>query len=408
MHDHEHELALLLSESLNKKSLVKAVFSVPRTNETQFIRVTVRPVELRGTQLLQFSSQSMTQEFHKNWTFEEASSELIRLASMDFKNSFVATTSATIEARYSKKGKCFLRKTTTRQLASQNESKSHNRARNHLIPDGIPCPFLIETGVMSKSGNVLASQSRKFRQINRFLEIIHDVARLLPQDRTIHVVDFGCGKSYLTFATQYLLTTILKRDCQIVGLDRRADVVETCSKVVEVLGLTNLHFSVGDIADYVSSANVDMVISLHACDTATDEAIIQAIRWNSQVILAVPCCQHELNNHLTTNALTPLTSFGIAKERFAALSTDTMRASLLATAGYQTQLLEFIDTEHTPKNLLIRGVRKQDSESLKPETNNEVGRMRSMLGVPPLTLERRLMELGILKCFDKQQGSSGS
>jgi len=399
MPDHAYELTELLANAAANKALVKATFSSPRSPESLFLRVAVRPIEMRGGSMLQFTSQTATQEFHKNLSLDEAANELVRLATKDFKNSHFTTDSASFEARFSKKGKCFLSKkpivTTTLSFPLE---QPHNQLRNHLIPEGTPCPFLIETGIMSKTGIVLASHSRKFRQINRFLEFIHDIAESLPSDRTIRVIDFGCGKSYLTFATHYLLTTILKRDVEIIGLDRREDVVKTCSTIVERLGIQNLRFTVGDIAGYVSSANVDMVISLHACYTATDEAIAQAIRWQSKAILAVPCCQHELNSHLAASALAPLTSFGISKERFASLATDSMRVALLNAVGYQTQLLEFIETEHTPKNLLIRSVRNQEylATDAKTRSSSDVGTLRALLGIPPLTLERRLAELGIL------------
>jgi SAM-dependent methyltransferase len=399
MPDHALELTELLANAAANKALVKATFSSPRSPESLFLRVAVRPIDVRGGSMLQFTSQTATQEFHKNLSLDEAASELIRLATKDFKNSHFTTDSASFEARFSKKGKCFLSKkpiaTTTLTFPLE---RPHNQLRNHLIPEGTPCPFLIETGIMSKTGIVLASHSRKFRQINRFLEFIHDIAESLPSDRTIRVIDFGCGKSYLTFATHYLLTTLLKRDVEIIGLDRREDVVKTCSAIVERLGIPNLRFTVGDIAGYVSNANVDMVISLHACDTATDEAIAQAIRWQSKAILAVPCCQHELNSHLSASALAPLTLFGISKERFASLATDSMRAALLNAVGYQTQLLEFIETEHTPKNLLIRSVRNQEylATDAKTRSSSDVGTLRALLGIPALTLERRLVELGIL------------
>ena len=399
MPDHAYELTELLASAAANKALVKATFSSPRSPESLFLRVAVRPIEVRGGSMLQFTSQTATQEFHKNLSLDEAANELVRLATKDFKNSHFTTDSASFEARFSKKGKCFLSKkpiaTTTLSFPLE---QPHNQLRNHLIPEGTPCPFLVETGIMSKTGIVLASHSRKFRQINRFLEFIHDIAESLPSDRTIRVIDFGCGKSYLTFATHYLLTTILKRDVEIIGLDRREDVVKTCSAIVERLGIQNLRFTVGDIAGYVSNANVDMVISLHACDTATDEAIAQAIRWQSKAILAVPCCQHELNSHLSASALAPVTSFGISKERFASLATDSMRVALLNAVGYQTQLLEFIETEHTPKNLLIRSVRNQEcpATDAKTRSRSEVGTLRALLGIPPLTLERKLVELGIL------------
>jgi len=398
MPDHAKELICLLKDAALAKTLRKVVFSSPRSAEPPYLRVNVRPVEVRGQRMLQFSSQSATQEFHQNYEGETAASELAHLALKVFRNVRVTTDSAVYEGRFSRKGKCFLRKESSPEEPAELPAVGHNRTRNYLIPEGVPCPFLIHTGVMTRDGKVKASHSRKFRQINRFLEFISDVADLLPTDRPINVVDFGCGKSYLTFATQYLLTTLLKRECRIMGLDRRPDVVETCSQVVRELGLMNLDFCVGDISAYESPAAVDLVISLHACDTATDEALAQAVRWNSRVILAVPCCQHELNEHLSDNALSPVTLYGLTKERFASLATDSMRASLMNAADYQTQILEFIDMEHTPKNLLIRSVKRTErsgSESAA-RAGMEVRRLRAVLGIPPMTLERRLIEMGRL------------
>lgn len=241
---------------------------------------------------------------------------------------------------------------------------------------------------------------RKFRQINRFLEFIHDIVDALPSDRPLRIVDFGCGKSYLTFATHYLFSSILKRECQIVGLDRRTDVIETCRKIATSLALQNLEFQVGDIAGFLAPDPVDLMISLHACNTATDDAIAQAIQWGSSAILAVPCCQHELNEVLAVTALSPITTYGITKDRFAAIVTDTMRASLLTASGYQTQVLEFIETEHTPKNLLIRAIKRRagsgGAKAASDKALTDVRQLRSQLQIQPLTLERRLCELGVL------------
>ena len=393
MSDHAEDLLQLLTGSASSGTLVKAVFSSPRAAEPEFQRVSVRPVEVRGLPMLQFTSQTATQEFHKNLGGDEAAVELTRLATKVYRNTRVTTADAVFEARTSRKGKCFLRKEAA-PVAVVAAPAVHNRTRNYLIPEGVPCPFLIHTGVMTKEGAVRAAHSRKFGQINRFLEFINDIVSVLPTDRSIHVVDFGCGKSYLTFATQYLLTTLLQRDCRITGLDRRTDVVQTCSKIAQALQLSNLQFAIGDIAGFASDNPVDLVISLHACDTATDDALAQAVRWKSRVILAVPCCQHELNGLLTTSSLPPVTSSGLLKERFAAMTTDAMRGALLTAAGYQTQMLEFIDMEHTPKNLLIRSVRRSEKSSRESSEKalEDVVRLRTQLNVPPLTLERRLFQ----------------
>lgn len=389
------EFLQLLRDEQTAIKLQKAVFSVPRAADSSILKVSVRPVSIRGERMLQFTSQSATQQFHQNLSCVEAGSEFSRLATESFRNIHLNTIDLEAEARFSRKDKCLFRKKQIAAVLTDSQLPSHNQTRNHLIAEGVPCPFLIHTGVMSADGSVRASHSRKFRQINRFLEFIYDVVELLPTDRPIQIVDFGCGKSYLTFATHYLLTEVLKRECNIVGLDRRADVVDTCTQITKQLGLTNLSFEVGDIAGYDSTNAIDMVISLHACDTATDDALLQAIRWKSSVILAVPCCQHELNSHLSTTALPPLTSFGITKERFASMLTDTMRAGLLNAIGYQTQMLEFIETEHTPKNLLIRSLRKVEARTNEERIKQieEIQAMRTQLGIPALAFERGLAQL---------------
>ncbi len=402
--ENETNLIELVRASTRARSIRKVVFSSPRSADCLYSRVDVRPILIDGSTHLQFTSQTATQQFHKNYDWQEAEVEMVRLATSVFRNLHLTTTTHAIEAKYSKKGKCLLRQTqleTADAPVTVSEIGDHNRTRNHLIQDGVVCPFLVEMGVMSASGKVHASHSKKFKQINRFLEFILDVAEKLPKDRTLRVVDFGCGKSYLTFATHHLLTHVLQRSCQIVGLDRRADVVETCNRIVDRLGLSNLTFEVGDIAGYQPDNDVDVVISLHACDTATDYALAQAVQWNASVILAVPCCQHELYSHLQEKALPPLTNFGIIRERFASMATDSLRTSLLSAVGYQTQLLEFIETEHTPKNLLIRAVlRKSQLGEAQVQADTalqEVASFASQLGVPKLTLERQLIEQGSLK-----------
>ncbi len=407
MPDHSKELVRLLRKSVLSGGLQKAVFSSPKLPSESVRRIEVRPVEIREAKRFQFSSQTETQQTHRNLDANEAIAAFDSLCCGDYRNVRVVMNSGISEARMSKKGVWFLKTTATASTIPVDKSdspapelESHNRVRNYLIPEGVPCPFLIHTGVMSRDGSVRASHSRKFRQINRFLEFINDIVDALPADRAVRIVDFGCGKSYLTFATHYLFSSILKRDCQVIGLDRRPDVIDTCRKIVTSLSLQNVEFHVGDISGYLSDEPVDLMISLHACDTATDDAIAQAIQWNSLAILAVPCCQHELNDKLADTALAPVTAYGITRDRFAAIATDTMRASLLTACGYQTQVMEFIDMEHTPKNLLIRAVRRKSAsgiaKSAARKALTDVVKLRSQLAVDSLSLERRLTELGQL------------
>ena len=235
---------------------------------------------------------------------------------------------------------------------------SHNRKKNHILEPEQKVDFLVDLGVQTKEGKIVKSRYDKFRQINRFLEFIEDILPQLPQDRELTILDFGCGKSYLTFAMYHYLKELKGYQVHIIGLDLKADVIETCSSLAEKYGYDRLEFHVGDIAGYEGVTDVDMVVTLHACDTATDYALDRAIRWGARVILSVPCCQHELNRQIQNDLLAPVLGYGLIKERMAALITDALRGQILESKGYQVQILEFIDMEHTPKNILIRAVKK--------------------------------------------------
>jgi SAM-dependent methyltransferase len=234
----------------------------------------------------------------------------------------------------------------------------HNRKKEYLLAEGQPIPFLVELGVMTAEGKVVAKRYHKFKQINRFLELIEDLLPALSKERPLTIIDFGCGKSYLTFALYHFLTAS-GYQLNIVGLDLKKEVIENCNALAKKLGYQGLSFQVGEISGYSTDQPVDMVVVLHACDTATDEALAQAVQWKSRVILAVPCCQHQLYSQIKSEELAPLLKHGIMKERFAALATDALRAMKLEIEGYKTQILEFIDMEHTPKNLLIRAIRQE-------------------------------------------------
>jgi SAM-dependent methyltransferase len=258
-----------------------------------------------------------------------------------------------------------------------------------LIPENVPCPFLVEIGVMTAAGKVRADKQHKFRQINRFLEFVDDVLPQLPSEGTLHVVDFGCGKSSLTFAVHHLLTAVRGRDVRIVGLDRNPHVIRECRRIAAKLGSAGLEFHEGDIASHDATERVHLAISLHACDTATDAALAKAISWKADAILAVPCCQHELAPVLESESLAPLLRHGILRERLATLVTDALRAELLEANGYRTQVLEFIDLEHTPKNLLIRAVRRETATDDRAAHTELVERMKSSLGIASFALERQ-------------------
>jgi len=265
-------------------------------------------------------------------------------------------------------------------------ARGHDRRKRYLLEEGRPIPFLIELGVMTPDGMVLKSRYDKFRQVNRFLELVDDIVPGLRSDGKLRIVDFGCGKSYLTFAIHYLLTELRGREVEIVGLDLKEDVIEACSALASRFGAEGLRFQHGEIGSFETHEKVDLVVSLHACDTATDAALAQAVRWQADVILAVPCCQKEAYRQIRSGMLAPLLQHGLAKERFAALVTDTLRAQMLELQGYRTQLVEFVPLEHTAKNVLIRAVKGAPAGV---EVRRAYEELRDSLGLDP-ALERLL------------------
>ena len=330
------------------------------------VRFKVRPVMIRDRLLFQMETFRGNQAFHRNLNEEEAC-EAICEAMTGFRQLSIKTEGFEAEAMVSKKGKVTVRKREHeaghQKIAPEALHLSHNRKKKYILEEGRPVPFLIDLGVQTPDGKTVKSRYDKFRQINRFLEFIADIMPILPKDRCVRIIDFGCGKSYLTFAMYYYLHELCGLDIRVTGLDLKADVISRCSGLAEKYGYEKLDFQQGDIADFEGEDSVDMVVTLHACDTATDYALYKAVKWNASVILSVPCCQHEVNRQIRNDILAPALKYGLIKERLSALVTDSVRACLLEEKGYETQILEFIDMEHTPKNILIRAVKKQEKKS---------------------------------------------
>lgn len=347
------EWKALLENVLNKE-LEGIIFSNSCDKEAAS-RIKIRPVLIGGELKFQETLYRGTKVFHSNYSMQEMTERALGLLPGSFRQVEITTLTRTAIVLVSKKGKITI-KQKNRQAAVPKEL-SHNRVKQYILPEGHPVDFLVGLGVQTPDGKVVKAKYDKFRQINRYLEFIEDVLKELPTDRTIRIVDFGCGKSYLTFAMYYYLHEMQGRDILVTGLDLKEDVIDHCNELAGRCGFTRLYFEKGDISTYEGVSRVDMVVSLHACDTATDYALYKAMKWGAKVIMAVPCCQHEVNKQIRCPELSSLLQFGVIKERMSALITDALRARLLIEQGYDTQILEFIDMEHTPKNLLIRAVK---------------------------------------------------
>ncbi len=324
------------------------------------------------------------QVFHEKFSEEDSAEYILKKLTDTYRqcNGWDGEWEHTI--RISKGGKVSAGKKRTTQ--APKEQAEHNRKKRYILEEGHVIPPLVDMGIFTGEGKVVCSMYDKYRQINRFVELIDDEIESLPSDRRLTVIDFGCGKSYLTFILYYYLTEVKGRKVRIIGLDLKKEVIENCSRAAEKYGYEGLHFEVGDIGGYDCPYPVDMVISLHACDTATDYALYHAVRWKAKLIFSVPCCQHELNRQMKGGELSILTRYGIIKERAAALMTDAVRGNLLTAWGYKTQLLEFVDLSHTPKNLLIRAVRTVQPKSVREEALREVEALKAQFGFRP-TLE---------------------
>lgn len=322
-------------------------------------KIKIRPVLLKDQLKFQVTFYRGTKVIHKNYEKKELLTDIPLWLSEYFKQMQAEYADVQASVLVSKKGKITLKtKQTDCKKAAVLE---HNRKKKYILEEGTPVPFLVDLGVMSQRGKIVHAKYDKFKQINRYLEFVDDILEQLPKDREITIVDFGCGKSYLTFALYYFLKELKGYPVAIIGLDLKEDVIEHCNKLSRKYGYQDkLKFYIGDIAGYNGLAAADMVVTLHACDTATDYALAKAVEWGAEVILSVPCCQHEVNRQLDNDMLSPILKYGLLKERMAALLTDGIRAQLLEEQGYQVQVMEFIDMEHTPKNILIRAVKGKE------------------------------------------------
>lgn len=342
----------LINFVFDKDTFISATLSNPK-DKKYYRKLEIKLISIKLTNVYQFVYYSDTQVFHKNLNYKETLIVFKNEILDNYKNAQIFT-SLNDYSLFSNR----LKDVTIKKLKPSKVkiTQTNNRQKNYILPENTFIPFLYELGIVNEEGKMHNSKYSKFKQVNRYLEFIDDIIDNFDNQKVVNIIDFGCGKSYLTFATHYYFKEVKKLNVNIIGLDLKKDVIDNCNKIVKKYNLEGIKFLTGDIKDYISNDSVDMVISLHACDTATDYALYQAIKWQSKVILAVPCCQHELNKQISSSTLSAIGDYGLIQERMASLITDLSRAEILKSQGYKTQILEFIDLEHTPKNILIRAV----------------------------------------------------
>lgn len=355
-----------LTEALREyldEFLVRIIISNP-VEKQGMSKVKIRPLKQKDLLLFQAEELIGNQAFHKNLPKEECADYAADLLDGTFRQLELESGKGQVRILISKKGIPDIKiKRIPQKITAVPAVTDHNRQKNYILKEGTPIPFLVDLGVMTENGTIIRSRYDKFRQINRFLEFIEDILPRLYKDRENVIIDFGCGKSYLTFAMYYYLHVQKGYSIRIIGLDLKQTVIDNCNRLSERYGYGKLRFYHGDIASYEGVNQVDMVVTLHACDTATDYALAKAVSWGASVILSVPCCQHELNKQMENSMMAPVFQYGLIKERMAALYTDALRAEILENQGYRTQILEFIDMEHTPKNILIRAVKQGEKKN---------------------------------------------
>lgn len=340
--------------------IVKGTISGKKDKNQKNEKVKIETILLKNENVLQFATYTDKQVFHKNLQGIDVKIEIIRLLSDEFNNAELITNEYIYSYRITSKGKVLSNKRRNKEISLV--PISHNKKKNYLLEDGVLVPALVDLGIQMPDGKVTKSGYDKFKQINRFLEIIDDC---IKDEKHLNIIDFGCGKSYLTFILYYYFVEIKGMDVNITGLDLKEDVIDHCNEIARKYGYTKLKFYKGDIAKYKEKNDIDMIVTLHACDTATDYALYHAITMNVKYIFSVPCCQHEINQQLDSSNLHIINKFGILKDRFSAILTDSIRANILQYYGYKTQVMEFVDFENSPKNLLIRAVKTSDTKNNK-------------------------------------------
>lgn len=355
-------------ENIEIKSIIKGTISNP-WNNSKYIKGYIRPVEIKENSMMQIELFTKTQSFAHNYNYDEFS-EIINTIMLDsFFQLNIITNEYNYSFKYTKKNHLLSNKIKNKEIKTLL-NVSHNKQKKYILNDGNIIPPLVDLGVMTQDGKIVPSYYDKYRQINRFLEIIDDTIKDF-KEQELNIIDFGCGKSYLTFIVYYYLVNIKKIKTNIIGLDLKADVIKKCNEIAKNYGYNSLNFEIGDISLYKPHFRVDLIITLHACDVATDYAMYHAIKLHSKYLLSVPCCQHEINNQIKKSS-SFLASYGIVKERMSALLTDTIRAKLLEYSGYNVDILEFVDFDASPKNLLVRAKYTENSNAKALDEVNQI------------------------------------
>lgn len=359
------------------ENMLRCILSKPVSKNQTYLKIIIKRLE----QGYQIEKHTQTQVFHENCTPEKVAAWIVAAMETDFRQCNVWEDKREHQITVSSKGKVFL----TRQAAAAAPpvALQHNRMKNYLFAEGTVIEPLVDMGIFTAEGKVVRPMYDKYKQINRFVELFDDEIKDYKPQRPLNIIDFGCGKSYLTFVLYYYFTVIKKISVNMVGLDLKEDVIRKCNAAAQKYGYQNLRFERGDINGYKHDGPVDMVITLHACDTATDYALYNAVKWNAEMIFSVPCCQHELNEQIQSEKLALLTRYGIVKERMAALMTDALRGNLLECCGYRAQLIEFVDMEHTPKNILIRAVKVPQTKAHRTKSLAEAEAAMTEFGLQP-------------------------
>ena len=363
-----------------EEKIIKVVISNKINKDVKYNKIGILLKEKKNKEYYQIEKFTDKQVFHENIEIDELENKLIEYIEGKYKQVNAWSENTTYDLKISKKGKVHLGK-----KGSNNEKvakKSHNKEKNYILKEGMIIEPLIDLGVFTKEGKVVNSKYDKYKQINRFVEIIDDEVKK-REDKELTILDFGCGKSYLTFVLYYYFVKIKNIKVKMIGLDLKEDVIKKCNEIAKRYNYEDLYFELGDINGYKYNNKVDMVITLHACDTATDYALYNAIKWNADMIFSVPCCQHEFNKQMKTEELSILTKYGIVQERVAALMTDSTRANLLECVGYKTQLLEFIDIAHSPKNILIRASKANISKEKKDKALMQIEQLMNTFNLNP-------------------------